>query len=285
MSGGVWRTRAWALPVLMACVCAYATGALAAPVDQPPTWASLSSEQKRALAPLQQEWAGVDTQRKEKWIEVASRFATLSPDERQRVQTRMTEWLRLSPSERNRARLQFQEVKQVPADERQARWQAYQALTPEERKRLASEARPAAKAAAVDPRAAVGATAAARLPTKQALPGANGAAASAASRNAVAAPPGVLQARPGATTHTSTALPTPPLHHQAGMPKISATPGFVDPNTMLPQRGPQGAAVRSVAPRPLTAARTPVADKLPDAAKATAAASAPGERNEPLARP
>jgi hypothetical protein len=27
------------------------------------------------------------------------------------------------------------------------------------------------------------------------------------------------------------------------MPKIAATPGFVDSTTLLPQRGPQGAAV------------------------------------------
>jgi len=37
---------------------------------------------------------------------------------------------------------------------------------------------------------------------------------------------------------------TPPAHHQPGMPKIAATEGFVDRSTLLPQRGPQGAAMR-----------------------------------------
>jgi hypothetical protein len=44
-----------------------------------------------------------------------------------------------------------------------------------------------------------------------------------------------------------TARAAPPAHHQTGMPKIAATPGFVDPATLLPKRGPQGAAVRSAA--------------------------------------
>lgn len=288
---GAWRTGAWALSAWLGCA-----GAFAAPADQPPSWASLSPSQKQALAPLQQDWAGVDTQRKEKWIEVASRFATLAPDERKRVQARMTEWLRLSPADRNRARLQFQEVREVPADERQARWEAYQALSAEERQRLASEARPAAKNSAADPRAAAGtgngAVGAKRLTAKRpsgASPSAataTAAGASAAGYNAAAAPPLAPQARPGATTHTSTARPTPPLHHQAGMPKIAATPGFVDPTTMLPQRGPQGAAVRSMAPpRPSGAALAPLAADGSTSATRTRSVSAPGRGAEPVAGP
>ena len=59
--------------------------------------------------------------------------------------------------------------------------------------------------------------------------------------------PSVVPARPGATTTTVTTPAAPPLHHQPGLPKIAATPGFVDPATLLPQRGPQGAAVRAPA--------------------------------------
>jgi hypothetical protein len=43
--------------------------------------------------------------------------------------------------------------------------------------------------------------------------------------------------------------PTPPRHQQAGMPKIAATPGFVNDATLLPQRGPQGAAAEAM-PKP-----------------------------------
>ena len=61
--------------------------------------------------------------------------------------------------------------------------------------------------------------------------------------------PTVVQARPGATTTPMATKATPPLHHQAGLPKIAATPTFVDQATLLPKRGPQGAAARSVASR------------------------------------
>ena len=41
----------------------HAAGA-GAPVDQAPTWASLSPAQKSVLAPLQADWSGIDTDRK-----------------------------------------------------------------------------------------------------------------------------------------------------------------------------------------------------------------------------
>ena len=65
----------------------------------------------------------------------------------------------------------------------------------------------------------------------------------AAPKRAVA--PTVVQAKPGATTTSMATRVAPPAHNQAGLPKIAATPGFVDPATLLPRRGPQGAAVRS----------------------------------------
>ncbi len=68
--------------------------------------------------------------------------------------------------------------------------------------------------------------------------------------------PTVVQARPGATTTLITKRPTPPRHQQTGMPKIAATPEFVNKATLLPQRGPQGAATRSAA-APGGAASTP----------------------------
>jgi hypothetical protein len=64
--------------------------------------------------------------------------------------------------------------------------------------------------------------------------------------------PTVVQASPGATTILETRHPAPPEHQQTGMPKIAATPGFVDGTTLLPKRGPQGAATRSPNPTPTT---------------------------------
>jgi hypothetical protein len=207
-----------------------------------PTWASLTPAQQQALAPLQKDWPQIEANRKQKWLEMSARFPGMPADERQRVQARMAEWARLTPTERANARLHFQEARQVPAEERQARWEAYQALPEEERRKLAQHARPAAAPAAsasARPRpAAASEPAGAKRP------------AGAAPLTAVAprpVAPIVVQAKPGATTTTLTTKAPTPSHSQPGTPKIAATPGYVDPTTLLPKRGPQGAAVRAAA--------------------------------------
>jgi hypothetical protein len=161
----------------------------------------------------------------------------------------MAEWARMTPAERSRGRLQFQESRQLPPTERQERWEAYQALPPAQREALAAKS---AKPPATRPPAA-------------ARPGADRPAVE-AKRNTVpflpptlppkAVGPSVVQSRPGATTQLVTQPPEIPAHHQAGMPKITASKGFVDPATLLPKRGPQGAAIAAPAPpqRPASAA-------------------------------
>ncbi len=211
--------------------------------DQSPSWNSLTPAQKQVLAPLQRDWASIDLARRQKWLEVAARYPQMPADERERLQARMSEWARMTPAQRATARQQFQEVRRVPDDERKAHWQAYQALTPEEREQLAQRAKPAARASAAEAQARAASQADANGSTNK--------------RNIVRAPvqaaprvvnPGLQQARPGATTTTLTTRAAPPLHNQTGLPKIAATPNFVDPQTLLPQKGPQGAAVRSAAP-------------------------------------
>jgi len=215
-------------------------GAQPAPASNPPAppaevsgWTALTPVQRSALAPLKSEWSSLDSTRQQKWLEVASRFPSMSADERARVQVRMSEWVKMSPAERGRARQQFQEARQLSPGDRQARWQAYQALAPAERNALA--ARNGADVA------------------KPARPATAAAPASAPKRNLVtpqpaAAPikpvgPTLVQAKPGVTTTLMSQPASPPLHHQAGLPKIAATQGFVDPATLLPKRGPQGAAI------------------------------------------
>ena len=204
------------------------------------------------LAPLQRDWSSIEPARRQKWLEVAARYPQMPPEERERLQARMSDWARMTPAQRSAARQQFQEVRRVPDEERQARWQAYQSLPPEERDRLAQIAKPAAKARAAE------AQARAASQTEAANAGNTG------KRNIVRAPaqtpprvvnPGVQQARPGATTTTMTTRAAPPMHNQTGLPKIAATPNFVDPQTLLPQKGPQGAAVRSAPPA--SAPKTP----------------------------
>lgn len=193
-------------------------------------WTSLSPAQQQALAPLQRDWKDIDASRRQKWLEVAARFPTMPAEERVRIQMRMAEWTRLSPTERASARLQFQETRSLSTEQRQQRWQAYQALPDAEKQRLAQTGNPAS-AQPVDPKKAAAPSRAASAP----MP---------AQRTAQ---PPVLQAKPGATTNTITTRAKPPAHHQPGMPKIVATPGFVDPATLLPTRGPQGAAVKAAA--------------------------------------
>jgi hypothetical protein len=225
---------------------AHAAGPSPARAEQGTRWQELKPPQQTALRPLEHEWAGLDAASKQKWIALSSKFSKLTPAEQARVQERETQWAKLTPLERGQARLHFQEAKELPKEDRQARWNAYQALPPERKSELAARAAPnSSKLGATTP----------RLDNKQAhdlsVPrpdaGPNGApgAVNGAPPRAIAAT--VVQAGPGATTTSVTRRPAPPQHQQEGMPKIAATPGYVNKATLLPQRGPQGATPRSPA--------------------------------------
>jgi hypothetical protein len=203
-----------------------------------PAWQSLTAQQRSALAPLQADWNGIDPARKSKWLDIARRYPQLPPDEQQRLHARMADWARLSPSERARARLNYQETKQMASQDRREQWQAYQALPESERKALAQRARPeSARSGPGAPPPAPHSP----IETKRNIVGNP----SLAARPPKPVAPTVVQAAPGATTTLVTRQPAPPSHQQTGMPKIAATPGFVDRTTLLPKRGPQGAATRS----------------------------------------
>lgn len=208
-----------------------------------PAWSALTPAQQQALAPLQREWPNIDGNRKAKWLDVAARFPSLPEAERARIQERMADWSRLSPAERGQARLQFQESRQFAAEDRQARWEAYRALPEEDRIELAKRAKPVPKAPPGPGSAGNGdakAPLAAKRNTVQPL-------AAAAATTTKPVSPTAVQVKPGATTTLMSQPPKAPAHQQSGLPKIAATEGFVDPKTLLPKRGPQGAAVRSAA--------------------------------------
>lgn len=216
----------WALVLVL--LLSLASWAQAAPAR----WQDLSAGQRTALAPLQASWAGMDDARRDKWLEVAGRFSQLSPAEQQRMQTRMSEWARRSPTERGQARLQFQEAQAWTPEERQERWEAYQSLDPQarqvlaERWKLEEASRPKQRSAAApaDKRNVLEATVPTAAPRQTATPTS-------------------VRAGSGATTRPMSTPRAEPMHHQAGEPKIAATPGYVDPATLLPRRGPQAAAV------------------------------------------
>lgn len=211
-------------------------------------WQSLTPAQREALAPLEHDWPTIDAPRKQKWLALAARFKTIPPEERARIQTRMAEWAKLTPAERTQARLRFEEARQMPAPDRSARWQEYQALSPEQRALLAARA-----AAASAPHEAASRPGRGARDSKEAK-------ANLVPNPTLAQPPRpvsptMVQAAPGATTTLITRHPTPPPHQQSGMPKIATTSEFVQRSTLLPQRGPQAAAVVAGSASP--SARTP----------------------------
>ena len=52
---------------------------------------------------------------------------------------RMADWASLSPQQRAQARLIFNETKSLGSDEKKTHWEAYQALSSEEKKKLAAQ--------------------------------------------------------------------------------------------------------------------------------------------------
>lgn len=120
-----------------------------------PTWQSLTPAQKEALRPLAGKWHTLPEERKRKWLEISKNFHALPPDEQAKMHSRMSDWVTLSQQQRTQARLNFVETKALSAEEKAAKWQAYQELSPEEKKKLAAKAsaKPAG-VAAVKPKAA-----------------------------------------------------------------------------------------------------------------------------------
>lgn len=233
--------------------------------EQGPTWASLSPAQRQALAPLQRDWQTIDAPRKSKWLEIAARYPQMTSQDQERLQARMNEWARMTPQERSLTRQQYQGAKQVPREERQASWAAYQALPEDERLELANRARPnaasapASASAGAKAKAAPAASALAQQRLAQpALQGAQPKVNAVPPPGATPAPkpvtPSMVQAQPGATTTLISKPPAPPAHQPSGMPKIAATPDYVDKKTLLPQTGPQSAAPPRRAPAAASAA-------------------------------
>ncbi len=222
--------------------------ALVPAAEQGVRWQDLNPAQKTALKPLERDWSGIDLQRKQKWLKISARFPRMSADEQSRVQARMAEWAKMTPQERGQARLNYQDAKQVPAIDRQARWESYQALSPEQKRQLAARAAP--------PAAPASTSAFAEGSRKSAPPGTSVSRETPQAKSnlvpnpAFAVPrkqvgPTVTQAGPGATTTLMSKRPVPPSHQQTGLPKIAATPEFVNKATLQPKRGPQAAATRS----------------------------------------
>jgi hypothetical protein len=232
---------------------AQAAGPLATKPGGEAAWHQLTPAQQQILSPLHERWATMDDTSRDKWLGVAARYPRLGQAEQARIRERMAQWSGIPAVERGEARLRFQQSRQLTPDERHKQWEAYQALSPEDRNDLQRQALRRSKPvflsdAAMGPREAKQVFTAKRSLADQGahktnlVPTPNGNATAAA----VVAPT-VVKAGPGATTTLVNQRPTPPLHQQSGLPKIAATQGFVDPVTLLPQRGAQGVGMTAPA--------------------------------------
>lgn len=115
------------------------TAKTAAPTK--PLWADLKPEQQTALAPLQQQWLKMSEGQKRKWLEVSKNHSKFSDEDKAKLQERMHGWVKLSPEQRAQARINFSTAKTLSTEEKQKQWEAYQALSPDEKIQLQAKAK------------------------------------------------------------------------------------------------------------------------------------------------
>jgi len=118
-----------------------ATSPSMAPATRP-AWGELTAGQRQALAPLHPHWDSLTENHKRKWIAISRNFDNWSAEEQSKMHGRMSAWAGLSTVERDQARLNYAEARKVNVDEKKARWEAYQALSDEQRDKLASSTAP-----------------------------------------------------------------------------------------------------------------------------------------------
>lgn len=119
-----------------------------AAAESGPAWSTLTTPQKLALYPLAERWALISEVQKRRWLSLASNFAALPAEEQAKFHDRMTDWASLSAQQRNQARLNYAVTNRLAPDDKRAQWEAYQALSDEEKRALAAIAAPKPKGAA-----------------------------------------------------------------------------------------------------------------------------------------
>ena len=134
--------------------------------------------QQQTLKPLAASWVTLTEAHKRKWLEISKNYPSLPPEGQATMHSRMNEWVALSPEQRTEARLNFAKTKelskQLTAEEKKAKWETYQALSADEKQKLAAKAppRPTGAAPAVKP---VAPQKLATLPARSVNPEATGA--------------------------------------------------------------------------------------------------------------
>jgi len=132
-------------------------------------WAALSKEQKMALHPLATGWEKLSDVQKKKWITLSANFSKMTQADQAKLHERMVQWAALSPKQREHARLNFAEAQKITPQEKNEKWQAYQALSPEDKQKLAKSAQPKPPRTALAPKP-VPASQISRIPAKASQP-------------------------------------------------------------------------------------------------------------------
>lgn len=118
-----------------------------------PGWTELNPVQRDILKPLAPSWNALSQGHKRKWLQMAKSYPSLSAEEQVKMQGRMKEWVALTQQQRAQARLNFAKTnelsKELSAEEKTAKWQAYQSLSDEEKRKLAAKAPPKPAGAAM----------------------------------------------------------------------------------------------------------------------------------------
>ncbi len=99
-------------------------------------WSALTDSQKISLAPLESVWTNIPPVKKQKWLDMSAGYHLLSPEGQSTLHFRMKEWATLSKKQRGQVRQNFVQTKKLSPDDKQVKWQAYQALSPEEKLKL-----------------------------------------------------------------------------------------------------------------------------------------------------
>lgn len=123
--------------------------AVTAKSEAKPLWSELTPLQQQSLKPLAGNWSTIGEGQKRKWLAISQNYQSLTAAEKAKMHSRMAEWSSLSQQQRAQARLNFAETQSLSPGDKAANWQAYQALSAEDKKKLVAQAPPKPNTAAV----------------------------------------------------------------------------------------------------------------------------------------
>jgi hypothetical protein len=100
------------------------------------------------LYPLAERWSLLGAEQKRRWLTLAQNFPNMPVEEQSKLHSRMIEWASLSAQQRSQARLNYAQTNRLAPTDKRAQWEAYQALSEDQKKALAATAAPKPKGAA-----------------------------------------------------------------------------------------------------------------------------------------